>query len=299
MSGRSDNGIPRKNWWVMILVEAIKLDTITDVKRALQRAVQLEFATLPPYLYAWYTVGDNAPARSRILDVIHEEMIHMMLACNILNALGGAPLIADAAVVPTYPGPLPFAIGSQDGEPFKVHLFAFSEPAMQQAAKIEEPEDPLDIRSRPMALAEPEFHTIGEFYDALALALPPDGPDWNPVNQIEDSTAFAGELFAISGRADAQKAIERIVSQGEGTSQGTEGTPLDFEGEVSHYYRFTGTRCSRRRPRWRSATGGGLHSASTSPRPPKQSITPPNTTSRMIRQLRRRRIGATLRSARG
>jgi hypothetical protein len=166
-------------------------------------------------------------------------MIHMMLACNMLNALGRVPLIADPTVVPTYPGQLPFAIGSEDGDPFIVHLHAFSEAAMQQASKIEEPENPIDIRSRPMTLDGPEFQTIGEFYAALEAALPDDPTAWSAKNQIDDATAFPGELFAVGSKADAQKAIERIVSQGEGTDQGTDASPLDFEGEVSHFYRFT------------------------------------------------------------
>ena len=34
-------------------------------------------------------------------------MTHFGLACNLLVAIGGTPLLTDAAVVPTYPGPLP------------------------------------------------------------------------------------------------------------------------------------------------------------------------------------------------
>ena len=219
-----------------IRLQAARTATIGDLRDTLQRAIQLEFATLPPYLYAMYTVGENKIARDLILDVVHEEMIHMMLACNILNSLDGSPLIANATVVPTYPGPLPFSIGSEDDEPFIVHLYHFSKPAMEQAAKIEEPENPINIKSRALAAAEPEFHTIGQFYEAVKAALPSDG--WVGKNQIGDATAFPGELFAIASKADAEKAIDNIVSQGEGTDQGTEASPLDFEGEVSHYYRF-------------------------------------------------------------
>ena len=34
----------------------------------------------------------------------------MGLACNLLAAISGSPLIADAALVPKYPGPLPWGI---------------------------------------------------------------------------------------------------------------------------------------------------------------------------------------------
>ncbi len=227
----------------MIRVEPAQTGSIDDVKTSLQRAVELEFATLPPYLYAWYTVGDNAPARSRILDVVHEEMIHMMLACNILNSLGQVPKLASVDTVPKYPGPLPYSIGSDESDPskgpFEVHLLHFSEAAMAQACVIEEPENPIDIKDAPAfgIAAEPEFQTIGQFYEALKAALPEDG--WTGANQIDDATAFPGELFAVNKRADAVRAIDHIVSQGEGTEAGSSpASPLDFEGEVSHFYRF-------------------------------------------------------------
>ncbi|MGI9603409.1 MAG: ferritin-like domain-containing protein [Acidimicrobiales bacterium] len=221
----------------MILVQPATTGTLTEIGRTLQRAVQLEFATLPPYLYAWYSTGPNAAARDRILDIVHEEMIHMMLVCNIMNSLGFTPQVADTAaatVVPTYPGPLPYSIGSGPDGPFVVHLLGFSEAAMAQAAKIEEPEHKIAI---PLAAVEPEFQTIGQFYAAVKGSLPDDG--WNPVNQIDSATAFAGELFPIPDKHAAEKAIDRIVSQGEGTEAGTDQSPLDFEAEVSHFYRFS------------------------------------------------------------
>ena len=39
-------------------------------------------------------------------------MLHMTIACNLLNALGRAPLIDAADFVPCYPGPLPLGIGT-------------------------------------------------------------------------------------------------------------------------------------------------------------------------------------------
>jgi len=213
------------------------LDTRADVQAALQMAIQLELSTLPPYLYALYTLrqGTNEPARSRISAIVREEMTHMALAANILNAIGGSPVLADPAVVPVYPGPLPFDIGAEDGRPFVVSLLPFGTAAMGQAMRIEEPEDPIEFPS--VAAFPVAFQTIGQFYAALDKALGTLKPtDWaDPArNQLADHPFFPGELFPVAGPADASKAIERIVSEGEGTPK----TPLDFEGEVSHYYRF-------------------------------------------------------------
>jgi hypothetical protein len=49
-------------------------------------------------------------ARKEITDIAVNEMLHMTLGCNILNAIGGHPVLADANFVPTYPGELPMGI---------------------------------------------------------------------------------------------------------------------------------------------------------------------------------------------
>ena len=45
---------------------------------------------------------------------------------------------------------------------------------------------------------------------------------------------MAGNLYAVNGYADAHRAIGDIVSEGEGSKQ----SPLDFQGEVAHFYKF-------------------------------------------------------------
>lgn len=221
----------------MLRLKVERLQSVDDARRLLQLAMQVELTTLPPYLYAQLTIapGTNQPARERVRSVALEEMIHMCLACNILNALGGTPVLADAAVVPVYPGAMPGGIGAQDGKPFIVRLLPFSRDAMKQGMDIEEPEDPLVPPLR-AAEGEPESITIGAFYhqlDAFLSTLPASA--WSiGRNQLTDDQFFAGELFAVNGYPDAHRAIERIVSQGEGTAK----DPLDFEQDLAHFYRF-------------------------------------------------------------
>ncbi|MGH3977340.1 MAG: ferritin-like domain-containing protein, partial [Pseudonocardiaceae bacterium] len=215
------------------------MDTVADLKQALQKAIELEFSTLPPYLYAVFTIkdGSNEAARRRIGAIVREEMIHMGLACNVLNAIGGAPVLANASVVPIYPGPLPYDIGGEGYEPFRVSLLPFSPEAMIQAMHIEEPEEPLVFPELAAVSLEPTYQTIGQFYRALDKALselPTDAWSATPRNQLIDHPFFAGELFPVTGYESASEAISRIVSEGEGNTQ----SPLDFEGEVAHYYRF-------------------------------------------------------------
>lgn len=223
----------------MIRLQTQPMDTATDVRQALQKAIELEFSTLPPYLYAALTIRDdtNQAARRRIGSIVNDEMVHMALACNVLNAIGGAPVLANASVVPTYPGPLPYDIGADGDEPFRVSLLPFSGEAMAQAIHIEEPEDPLVFTVARAPALGPTYQTIGEFYEAIdrALArLPADSWSTPPRHQLTDHPFFAGELFPVTGCDTASEAIARIVSEGEGTTK----SPLDFEGELAHYYRF-------------------------------------------------------------
>ena len=201
----------------MLYVAFKRIETLEDAVGLLQMAIGLEFGTLPPYLYALYSIapGTNDVATVRIKDVVMEEMVHMCLACNVLNALGTNPTLT----APTYPGPLPGNISGGGKEPLIIHLHPFSKDAMAQAMSIEEPEGgAIDFpHERAFAAAEPTFMTIGQFY-----------------NHLDDSQFLFGELFAVNGYDDAHRAIQRIVSEGEGTKE----SPLDFLGDVAHYYRF-------------------------------------------------------------
>ncbi len=224
----------------MIYLSIKTLTSADDAKSLLQTAVGVEFGTLPPYLYALYSIppGTNSGSSQLIRSVALQEMIHMCLACNILNALGGNPVVK----VQPYPGPLPGDIGP-DGKPLTLHLLPFSKDALAQAMAIEEPENPPDYPIKTMALLEeeaPKAVTIGQFYEALDKFLETLPANvWNPNrNQIVDDQFFPGQLFAVHSYEDAHTAITQIVSEGEGTSEGTTYDPLDFQEQPAHYFRF-------------------------------------------------------------
>jgi Ferritin-like len=222
----------------MIRLQLNQFNTVQDAQAMLQTAIGVEFGTLPPYLYALYSIrpGTNAGAAQRVKSVVLQEMIHMCLACNMLNALGGSPALHPQ----TYPGPLPGDIGP-DGTPLTIHLYPFSIEAMEQGMAIEQPEGPPDYPVQNL-LAAPgqKAVTIGQFYEVLDkfLATLP-ASDWMPNrNQIVDNQFFAGQLFAINGYPDAHTAIQEITSEGEGTKEGAKNDPLDFQDDFAHYYRF-------------------------------------------------------------
>lgn len=76
------------------------------LRQALQVAVELELATIPPYLCAWWSVRDRSDTVANLIrGIVTDEMFHMGLACNMLVAVGGRPRIA--SVTPEYPAPCP------------------------------------------------------------------------------------------------------------------------------------------------------------------------------------------------
>jgi hypothetical protein len=112
---------------------------------------------------------------------------------------------------------------------------------MEQGMAIEQPEDPPDFPERELALgAVAQVVTIGQFYralDAFLATLP--ASDWlSNRNQTVDDQFFPGQLFAVNSYADAHNAIQQIVSEGEGSREGSSYDPLDFQDEIAHYFRF-------------------------------------------------------------
>lgn len=224
----------------MIRLQATPLNSLQDAQTRLHIAIGVEFGTLPPYLYALYSIrpGTNPGARRHLHEIVLQEMIHMSLACNMLNAIGGHPVIQ----VQNYPGPLPGDIGP-DHKQLNLHLFPFSPEAMKQGMDIEEPENAPDFPVRTtleLAASPPGAVTIGQFYrelDQFLSTLPPTA--WIPNhNQISDDQFFVGQIFPVNNYNDAHEAISQIVSEGEGTQSGTTHNPLDFQEEVAHFFRF-------------------------------------------------------------
>lgn len=109
------------------------------VRAALQAAVELEHAVIPPYLYALYSLVPvpNEAAAAIVRSVVTEEMLHLTLAANLLNAVGGRPVLDHPKVLPRYPGPLPGTV--DDG--VSVGLAPFSVGLVRDTfMRIEQPE---------------------------------------------------------------------------------------------------------------------------------------------------------------
>lgn len=236
----------------------MSLHRITDVAglhRHLEAAIQLEHATIPPYLTALYSIhpGTNSAAYQVLRAVAIEEMLHLTLAANLLNAVGGEPDLTVPGFVPTFPAYLP------DGETdFQVDRRRFSKEAIATFLKIERParseaEGVRLVRRAPNTRAlraaraaddgEEHFYSIGEFYQAIEAGLVMlhelHGDALfrgDPQRQVTPEYYYSGggEIIAVTDLASARAAIRLISEQGEGMGGGI----FDYEGEISHYYRF-------------------------------------------------------------
>lgn len=221
------------------------ITSIDSLRTHLQWAIELEHATLAPYLSALYSIkeGTNKESVEVIKSVFLEEMLHMALAANILNAIGGTPRFDYEGFIPTFPTALPHGDGS-----FFVHLGKFSEESVRSFLKIERPAE---------ANAEPldeNYHSIGQFYAAIVDGLKSccqalgeeevfcGDPSW----QLTAETTFyggAGHLIGVTDLASALAAMEEIVEQGEGLDHNSifDGDKNMFHPtreEVGHYFRF-------------------------------------------------------------
>ena len=233
---------------------------VEDLRRFLQEAIELEHFTIPPYLCALYSIeaGANYQAANIIHSVVMEEMLHMVMAANILNAIGGKPKIGAQKLLlnperrkssnrkdlPHYPSRMPHSsIG------FEVHLLKFSKAAISTFLAIERPAE-TDLPPPPKG----EFRSIGEFYAAVREAMnrldteaKASGKKFGiftgsqPQVQAKQYYGSGGKLLAVHSIDDANLALDEIVGQGEGIH----GTLLDGdkqpfgEGiEYAHYYRF-------------------------------------------------------------
>jgi hypothetical protein len=231
-----------------------RIATVQDLHDYLYVAMQLEHATIPPYLTALYSIHPttNADAYRVIRVVAVEEMLHLTLAANLLNAVGGTPDLTAEGFVPTYPAHLP------DGEEdFEVGTRAFSRDTIEVFLKIERPalagDDTRFVdreRSHRALLPAVDAHaddlhffSIGEFYAELGEGLHRLYDELgdalfcgDPARQIGPEYYYSGgsAIVRVTDVESAAAAMRVISEQGEGLGGGI----YDDEGELAHYYRF-------------------------------------------------------------
>lgn len=246
-------------------------DDIGSVRRLVQSAIELEHATIPLYLVALFSLkpGHNADVAAALRRVVQQEMLHMALACNLKNALGEGPAIAQPGFMPRYPGHLPGSVMPD----LVVSLRRCSRLQIRDVfMEIERPAHPLEETDAVERLAaqlaslglgddgtladgaagareaapgrfsgvEHEEYTIGWLYNQIARSVMRLGEDaftGDPDRQLTPRhwPRAPGRLYKITDVATALLAINEIVAEGEGAPLTDDAASA--EG-LSHYYAF-------------------------------------------------------------
>ena len=200
---------------------------------ALQAAIELEMSTIPPYLYAYWSIdqtSDPDGVAGVVRRVMVEEMLHMAIGCNLLAAIGGKPRIADSEVAKKYPRVLPKDVH----QGLIVGLAKLSKPMiLSTLMAIEEPQahfvDDADFRPSGSNL-------IGDFYDSILTVFDALNPPLSPVGQVDLSDHF-NQPYIATTKIEVHAFIGTIKSQGEGSP----ASPFEGQGQAqrpSHFYAF-------------------------------------------------------------
>ena len=222
----------------------------------LHEASEIEHHLMCCYLYAafslkrvepqWSDAQREAVARWRdtIMSVVFEEMTHLALVGNLVNALGGSPHMGRPPF-PVDAGPYPagFVIRLQPFSMATIEHFKFLErPVSEELADAESfaPQRQYK-RGVPEGRLSPgprDYATVGELYEVLAQSLDACAAALGeaalfvgaPALQVDATLAPLHGVIAVTDLRSARAAIETIVTQGEGA--GSESTD-------SHFCRFT------------------------------------------------------------
>lgn len=187
--------------------------TPENMAEALQQAIEIEIATIPTYLYTYYSINrvpnqdtikadlldrllktgmpkeDAEPislelsawimvyankAGAMVMSVVVEEMLHMSLSSNVKQAICGMPDLIDKSPA-DWPAYLP---GHEP--PFPINLAPYSLDQLYTFLQIESPK-PLTGK-KDLATAIP-YVTIGEFYGLIENAIKKYYPNDSQYNQ--------------------------------------------------------------------------------------------------------------------
>jgi hypothetical protein len=212
-------------------IQISREEIIQTLKSLLQTAIELEHATIPAYLYTYWTITDrSSPAARVIFSIVKEEMLHLAIAANILNAIGGRPRLRGRNFMPKYPAVLPGH--DQTDDPFRVHLDKCSAASIANFLHIELPRKYVNVPPKHQGWA-----SIAEFYlGIIHLIRQLKNEDFRHGRQAgqKDAPSESGQLITVRSKDDALRAIHEIIEQGEGLGL----TKKDDLGELAHFFRL-------------------------------------------------------------
>ena len=222
--------------------------TIGKLREYLQDALEIEFATIPLYLTALYSIRDgcNTWASRLIRSVVMQEMLHLTQSANLLISVGGRPIIDSAKSAPKYPtrglpgGVLPNLV---------ISLRKFSlEQIHDVFMAVEYPHYATRNRNDPQFLS----NTIGQFYIQIEECM-------DYLLNVKKENIFCdcahkqvkwpyhndyGTVHIVTNLTTAREAILEIIEQGEGSGP---GDPIYLDsGDYAHFYKFKEIFCQHK-----------------------------------------------------
>jgi hypothetical protein len=270
--------------WVRLLREDVqrmpkeaRVRNIEQLRQLCQRAILIEHTTIPPYLTALYSLkeGSNEQSAQVIKSVLVEEMLHWILATNVLNAIGGEPSVNDPRFIPSYPTNLLDLLNARTGTapqtlkalltvdavsarkaahasaepaPVEVGILKFSPEAIDTFLQIE---TPMPEHEQPGE----EITTIGAFYKILIDGLETLEAEAHSKGKTiftkdperrkrqirpEHYYGSGGGAIVVTDLHTARKALKEIIFQGEGFDPRfyEKDVSIGDYDEIGHYYRF-------------------------------------------------------------
>ena len=233
----------------MSLSPAGPIRNLEELRNHLQYAIGIELATIPAYLYALYSIeeGKNTAVAEVIQSVALEEMLHMTLAANVLNAIGGVPSPDPVTgpeagnPIPVYPAAVPFI---EQIPP--IHLRRFSPEAVDTFLRIEQPAEPgAPAVRRRTASSTPRSGSSTPRSRKVCGPWAPTRSSPRPAAACPaarccpgTTTAAPGRLIEVTDLASALDALDEIVREGE-------GVPVETLGQtVAEYAEREATRAA-------------------------------------------------------
>ncbi|ROO86644.1 ferritin-like protein [Actinocorallia herbida] len=190
-----------------------RIRTPEDLREHLQWALEVEHAVLPAYLCALFSLdaGRNPDAVTVMAGAIAERLLHLALAANLLNAVGGTPRLDSPRMLPhPYPRPLPHCDPS-----LEVSLLPFGPEALDMFLRLDDPAPPWASAESGRFTAPAELHAaIGDGLRTLCADLgEPEVFGGDPARQVASAPfgPAAGHLIRVDGLASAQAALKELT----------------------------------------------------------------------------------------
>lgn len=235
--------------------QAVVVGSREQLLHLLAEAAEIEHTLMCSYLYAAFSLkraGEPGVSpelaetlerwRKAIMDVAVEEMGHLVIVANLTIAVGGRPHFGRPNF-PVAPGYFPSGVA--------VRLTGFSAETLKHFIFLERPQDVRGDDSEAFAQDKYEreqvhlglmpsaqdYATIGHLYEAIRTNLIALGQELGEAGlfvggvdgQVSRAVLDLEGIQPIAGLEAAQRAIDIIVEQGEGSST---------DREVSHYRSF-------------------------------------------------------------